>query len=178
MTDKWLTIEQIADYLQVSREKIYRLCQKGKMPASKVGGQWRFDLKEVDGWVRKQCGKSKRRGRTDIKEGLSNDELELYDILKKEKMTKEEVKVKNAAKHLLHRLIKEKPKVLVQDWFRDSQSKNRVKSAIEEILNRELPNSYDRDIFQTKSNRVFDLIYSYAAMGEVNRAKNNLYSCN
>ncbi len=54
MTDKWLTIEQIADYLQVSREKIYRLCQKGKMPASKVGGQWRFDKKEVDTWVRKQ----------------------------------------------------------------------------------------------------------------------------
>lgn len=54
MTDKWLTIEQIADYLQVSTEKLYKLCQKGKMPASKVGGQWRFDLKEVDAWVRRQ----------------------------------------------------------------------------------------------------------------------------
>ena len=59
MTDKWLTIEQIAGYLQVSREKIYRLCQKGKMPASKVGGHWRFDLKEVDFWVRKQRSKGK-----------------------------------------------------------------------------------------------------------------------
>ena len=36
MIDKWLTIEQIADYLQVSREKIYKLCQKSKMPASMV----------------------------------------------------------------------------------------------------------------------------------------------
>ena len=54
MTHKWLTIEQIADYLQVSKEKIYKLCQRGRMPASKVGGQWRFDLKEVDNWVRKQ----------------------------------------------------------------------------------------------------------------------------
>lgn len=54
MTDKWLTIEQIAEYLQVSTEKLYKLCQKGKMPASKVGGQWRFDIKEVDQWVRKQ----------------------------------------------------------------------------------------------------------------------------
>jgi excisionase family DNA binding protein len=59
MTDKWLTIEQIAGYLQVSREKIYRLCQKGKMPASKVGGQWRFDLNEVDAWVRQQRPKKK-----------------------------------------------------------------------------------------------------------------------
>jgi len=62
MTEKWLTIEQIADYLQVSREKIYRLCQKGKMPASKVGGQWRFDLKEVDAWVRQQRPKALKRG--------------------------------------------------------------------------------------------------------------------
>ena len=50
MTDKWLTIEQIAEYLQVSRETLYKLCQKGKMPVSKVGGQWRFDLKEVIPW--------------------------------------------------------------------------------------------------------------------------------
>lgn len=38
MTGKWLTIEQIADYLQVSKEKIYKLCQRGRMPASKLGG--------------------------------------------------------------------------------------------------------------------------------------------
>jgi len=54
IADKWLTIDQIADYLQVSKEKIYKICQKGKMPVSKVGGQWRFDLKEVDHWVRQQ----------------------------------------------------------------------------------------------------------------------------
>lgn len=54
MTEKWLTIDQIADHLQISKEKIYKLCQRGKMPASKVVGQWRFDLKEVDAWVRTQ----------------------------------------------------------------------------------------------------------------------------
>jgi len=59
MTDKWLTIEQIADYLQVSREKMYKLCQNDKIPASKVGGQWRFDIEEVDAWVRKQRPKKK-----------------------------------------------------------------------------------------------------------------------
>lgn len=51
MTDKWLTIEQIADYLQVSKEKVYKLCQRGRMPASKLGGQWRFKLKIVDQWA-------------------------------------------------------------------------------------------------------------------------------
>lgn len=60
MTSKWLTIDQIADYLQVSKEKIYKICQKGRMPASKLGGQWRFDIKEVDLWVRQQRPKRKK----------------------------------------------------------------------------------------------------------------------
>lgn len=51
MTDKWLTIDQIADYLQVSKEKIYKICQKGKMPVSKFGGQWRFKKDQIDKWL-------------------------------------------------------------------------------------------------------------------------------
>lgn len=60
MTDKWLTIDEIAQYLQVSTVKLYKLCQKGKLPASKVGGQWRFDLKEIDTWVRQQRPKKRK----------------------------------------------------------------------------------------------------------------------
>ena len=51
MTDKWLTIDQISDYLQASKEKIYKMCQKGRMPASKFGGQWRFKKEAVDKWL-------------------------------------------------------------------------------------------------------------------------------
>lgn len=61
MTDKWLTIDQIADYLQVSKEKIYKLCQKGKMPASKFGGQWRYNRSEIDQWLKKQRPKSQKK---------------------------------------------------------------------------------------------------------------------
>ena len=101
-----------------------------------------------------------------IKEGLSKDELELFDILKKEKMTGEEtVKVKNAAKHLLHRLIEEKPKVLVQDWFKDSQSQERVKAAVQTALDQDLPKSYDKALFQAACTKAYDLIYDYAAKG-------------
>ena len=53
MTEKWLTIDQIADYLQVSKEKVYKLCQRGLMPASKLGGQWRFSKQVVDHWLLK-----------------------------------------------------------------------------------------------------------------------------
>jgi len=61
MTDKWLTIDQIANYLQVSKEKIYKHCQRGKMPASKFGGQWRFDKNEIDQWLRKQRPGKRRK---------------------------------------------------------------------------------------------------------------------
>ena len=67
-----------------------------------------------------------------VREGLTEDELELFDLLKKEKMTGSETqKVKLAAKSLLHRLLEENPKVLVQDWFKDNQSRKIVRSAVE-----------------------------------------------
>jgi len=101
-----------------------------------------------------------------VREGLSEDELELFDVLKKAKMTKEEKqKVKLAAKSLLHRLLEEHPKVLVQDWYKDSQSRLRVKSTVEEVLHKNLPKSYAKPLFRKKCNRVFELIYEYASKG-------------
>src|SRR5439155_523195 len=94
-----------------------------------------------------------------IREGLTEDELELFDLLRKGKMTHDETqKVKLAAKSLLHRLLEEQPKVLVQDWFKDSQTKRRVQSTVEEILHRHLPESYDRVLFREKCDTVFDLV--------------------
>jgi type I restriction enzyme, R subunit len=101
-----------------------------------------------------------------IKEGLTPDELELFDVLKKENLTKaEEVKVKNAARHLLKRLVEEQPKVLVQDWFKDRQSQIKVQVAIETVLNDDLPDSYEKDVFKSKSGKLFDLVFEYASRG-------------
>lgn len=101
-----------------------------------------------------------------IKEGLTEDELELYDILRKDKMTKDEEKrVKLAAKSLLTRLVEEHPRVLVQDWYKDSQTRSIVKSAIEEVLHKGLPDSYDRIIFSNKCNNIYNLIYDYSVRG-------------
>ena len=100
------------------------------------------------------------------REGLTKDELELFDILKREKMTKaEEIKVKNAARHLLKRLVEEQPKVLVQDWYKDKQSQLRVKTAVEEVMDQDLPETYDRILFKEKSAKLFELIYDYASKG-------------
>lgn len=101
-----------------------------------------------------------------IREGLSEDELELYDLLKKDRMTEEEKKkVKLAAKSLLRRLLEEHPKVLVQDWHRDSQTKSIVRSAVERVLDERLPPSYDRLLFKEKCDNVFHMMLQYANSG-------------
>jgi len=39
MDDRWMTVQEVADYLHVSPDLVYRLAQNGKMPASKIGGR-------------------------------------------------------------------------------------------------------------------------------------------
>lgn len=101
-----------------------------------------------------------------VREGLTEEELELFDLLKKEKMTKaEDQAVKLAAKKLLERLRLGTPRVLVQDWFKDTQSQKQVRSTVEEVLNEQLPETYDRAIFTDKCNRVFEMMIDYASHG-------------
>lgn len=101
-----------------------------------------------------------------VREGLTEDELELFDLLKKKRMTKDETqKVRLAAKALLTRLREASPPILVQDWFKDSQSKRQVRSAVEEVLNAHLPESYDRKLFGEKCSNVFERIVDYASQG-------------
>jgi type I restriction enzyme R subunit len=102
-----------------------------------------------------------------IRKGLTEDELELFDTLKKEKLTKaEEQTVKLSAKRIIIRLLEEHPKVLIQDWWKDGQTRRAVKSAIEEVLDQTLPKSYDRVLFRKKCDKVFELILNMSAQGE------------
>lgn len=50
--DRWMTLEEVAIYLHVSKDSIYRLSQKGKIPASKLGNLWRFKKEEIDEWMK------------------------------------------------------------------------------------------------------------------------------
>ena len=51
---KWLTIEELAEYLKMGRTKLYSMARDGDIPASKVGNQWRFDRDEIDQWMKNQ----------------------------------------------------------------------------------------------------------------------------
>ena len=101
-----------------------------------------------------------------IREGLTEEELELFDLMKKEKITKaEEQALKNAAQMLLKRLREEKPVVLVQDWYRDNQSQIKVKAEIEKVLDKNLPESYDRPTFSQVCDKIYNLIFERASQG-------------
>nr|WP_281385233.1 type I restriction enzyme endonuclease domain-containing protein [Roseateles oligotrophus] len=101
-----------------------------------------------------------------IREGLSEDELELFDLLKKDPLTQDETqRVKLAAKHLLQRLVEEQPKVLVQNWHHNTQTQQQVRGEIERVLNDDLPQSYDRSTFKQKCDKVYDLAVEYALRG-------------
>lgn len=57
--DRWMTIEEVAKYFQVSKDSIYRLAQKGKIPASKLGNLWRFRKEEIDEWMKNNSNKKR-----------------------------------------------------------------------------------------------------------------------
>jgi len=53
MQENLLTAEQVARYLKVDKFTVYRLVTKKKIPAFKVGNQWRFNKKMLDAWLAK-----------------------------------------------------------------------------------------------------------------------------
>ena len=51
MQEKLLTTEQVASYLKIDKFTVYRLVTQKKIPAFKVGNQWRFKKKMIDAWL-------------------------------------------------------------------------------------------------------------------------------
>jgi excisionase family DNA binding protein len=45
-----MTLEEVANYLRVHPSTIYRLVKRGKLPAFKVGSDWRFNLESIEDW--------------------------------------------------------------------------------------------------------------------------------
>jgi len=51
-TERWLSVEEIAAHLGISKETVYRWLEKDKIPAHRVGRLWKFKASEVDQWVK------------------------------------------------------------------------------------------------------------------------------
>lgn len=64
MSDRWLSVEEIAEYLGVSKDTVYTWISKRNMPVHRIGRLWKFKIEEVDEWVRSGgAAGNERRGK-------------------------------------------------------------------------------------------------------------------
>src|ERR1700730_12809198 len=75
--DRWLSVDEIASYLGIKRDTVYKWIDRQNMPAHKVGRLWKFRRDEIDEWVlsksargqRRRSGSHLRHGKTNVHGG-------------------------------------------------------------------------------------------------------------
>jgi excisionase family DNA binding protein len=95
----FLTTEEVLEYLQVNLRTVYRLIKAGKIPAVRVGRQWRFRKRDIDGWLDSQRPRLEQRpGAAPSAQGIRSarkrvlvvdDEASIRDLLSKTLAIKE-----------------------------------------------------------------------------------------
>lgn len=85
--DHFLTTEEVLDYLQVNLRTVYRLIKAGKIPAVRVGRQWRFRKRDIDAWLdsSRQTGRGEGKDRPGDRPRILvvDDEQAVRDLLAK-----------------------------------------------------------------------------------------------
>lgn len=85
--DHFLTTEEVLDYLQVNLRTVYRLIKAGKIPAVRVGRQWRFRKRDIDAWLdsSRQTGRAGDKDRPGDRPRILvvDDEQAVRDLLAK-----------------------------------------------------------------------------------------------
>lgn len=101
-----------------------------------------------------------------VRENLSEEELTVFDLLTRpgpDLNKAEQETVKNAARELLTRL----KELLTLDWRDRTDSRAKVKVAIEDLLDNSLPRAYTPELYQQKCQRLFQHVYAAYAQREV-----------
>ena len=74
MEDRWLSVDEIAVYLGIKRDTVYRWTSERNMPGHKIGRLWKFRKEDVDEWVRTGgAGDDSSFGKVRNEEGVNND---------------------------------------------------------------------------------------------------------
>jgi len=94
--ETFLTTEEVLEYLQVNLRTVYRLIKAGKIPAVRVGRQWRFRKRDIDAWLDSQRPRAGSRqapaavavprpagGNTRPRVLVVDDEASIRDLLSK-----------------------------------------------------------------------------------------------
>ena len=61
MSAGFMTVQEVAEYLTLGRQKVYRLSQKGVLPAYKFGSEWRYKKERIDQWIEEQDTYQKKK---------------------------------------------------------------------------------------------------------------------
>jgi excisionase family DNA binding protein len=69
--DRWLSVDEVSEYLGVSKDTVYAWVTSKGMPGYKVGRFWKFKRDDVDGWVR--AGGAANASEDDLAEGAANE---------------------------------------------------------------------------------------------------------
>ena len=94
MDESFLTTEEVLEYLQVNLRTVYRLIKAGKIPAVRVGRQWRFRKRDIDAWLESQRPRTVRPATPSAVRAAANapgrprvlvvdDEASIRDLLSK-----------------------------------------------------------------------------------------------
>jgi excisionase family DNA binding protein len=112
----FLTTEEVLEYLQVNLRTVYRLIKAGKIPAVRVGRQWRFRKRDIDAWLESQRPRQARGGATAPRATTASagtrprvlvvdDEAAIRDLLSKTLALAEyDVDLASDGRHALERL--------------------------------------------------------------------------
>lgn len=52
-----MTVKQVAEYLQIDPQSVYKMAQRDKIPCTKIAGQWRFKKSILEEWLTKKISK-------------------------------------------------------------------------------------------------------------------------
>ena len=51
MNDALLSVRDVARYLKLNVQTVYRMAREGRLPATKIGKQWRFSRREIESLI-------------------------------------------------------------------------------------------------------------------------------
>ena len=170
---KAIEINDLKEYIeQALKQMLNRNCTRTKfserfkriIDSYNAGGTENEDYYEQLVKLLEELRQEDNRANT---EGLTEEELEIYDLLiAGKKLTQaEEQKVKLSAKNLYKKLVDNRSGLLVVDWYKDEQPRAKLKYEVELSLNDDLPESYDKAAFDSKVSLLMNHFVDMAVQG-------------
>ena len=170
---KAIEIDDLKEYIEQALEQMLnRNCTRTKfserfkriIDSYNAGGTENEDYYEQLVKLLEEMRQEDNRANT---EGLTEEELEIYDLLiAGKKLTQvEEQKVKLSAKNLFKKLMDNRSNLLVVDWYKDEQPRAKLKYEVELSLNQDLPESYDKAAFDSKVSLLINHFVDMAVQG-------------